>query len=241
MNVSAILRSSWQIYRRHLPLIFLVVAIVWIPFDLLLGYMDTFVFHPDDFLRSYRFARSLENTVGLVCVGALIQVTIMARMGDIPKFSSAMSSSLRLWGWMFWTQLLMNLAIVVGFLALILPAIFLGVRLCVASQVVIVERHFGTEAMRRSFALTRGHFWELFIAGIIIYFVFFAAFMLLTLLFTFLPGFEHWLIQSLIGFVMHLCYPFVTIAFTEIYLVLKSLEEAALVEAPSETAVHEVP
>src|SRR5688572_24977826 len=156
MNINEILRGSWRVYRKYFPLIFLMVALVWVPFDLLIGYMDTFVFHPDDFLRSYRFQRSIENTFGLIAVAAVIQATIDSRTENLPKFSNSMSTSLRLWGWMFWTRLLTHLAIVVGFIALIIPGIYLAVRLNCALQVVIAERHFGTEAMRRSFALTRG-------------------------------------------------------------------------------------
>ena len=144
MNISALFSKSWQVYRQQFPLIFVVVAVVWIPFDLLIGYMDVFVFDPDEFLRSYRFARSIENTVGLVCVGAVIQMTVASRGGETVNFSNAMSTSLRLWGWMFWTRLLTNLAIVLGFLALVIPGVYLAVRLAGASQVVIAERHFGS-------------------------------------------------------------------------------------------------
>ena len=238
MNISALFSKSWQVYRQQFPLIFVVVAVVWIPFDLLIGYMDVFVFSPDEFLRSYRFARSIENTVGLVCVGAVIQMTVASRGGETVNFSNAMSTSLRLWGWMFWTRLLTNLAIVLGFLALVIPGVYLAVRLAGASQVVIAERHFGTEAMRRSFALTRGHFWPVFLAGVSIYFIFIAAIAFVNLPLFFISVFEHWVMQGIVGFVMHLCYAFVTIAFTELYLDLKAQEAAVLAVAPSEATVQ---
>jgi hypothetical protein len=170
-------------------------------------------------------------------VGAVIQATIAARAGEIPKFSNSMPVALRLWGWMFWTRFLTNLATVLGLIALIIPGVYLAVRLCSALQVVMVERHFGTEAMRRSFALTRGRFWKIFLPAIVIYFIFIAAVAFLTLPLLLIPAFEHWIIQGFVGFIMHLCYAFVPIAFTEIYLQLKSSERIPAVAAAAEATV----
>ena len=237
MSSNDILWKSRQVYRRHLALIFATVAVVWLPFDLLISYMDAYVFAPEEWARSHRFGRLMENTVGLIVVGAVIQVAVQSRSGTQPVFSESMSTSLRLWGWMFWTRLLTNFATVICLLLLIFPGIYVAVRLCTALQVVMTERHFGTEAMRRSFALTKGRFWRIFFVGAVIWFVFIAFVAFLYIPLFFVPLLQHWIMQGIFGLFMHVGYAFVTIAFTEIYLELKSSESAALAVPHSEATI----
>jgi hypothetical protein len=48
------------------------------------------------------------------------------------------------------------------FLLFIIPGIYLGVRLAVSIQALVVEGRLGTEAMGRSWGLVRGHWWHAF-------------------------------------------------------------------------------
>lgn len=51
-------------------------------------------------------------------------------------------------------------AIVVGFAIMLIPAVYLGARWCVAAQVLIAEQCSSSEALGRSWNLTRGHIWR---------------------------------------------------------------------------------
>lgn len=58
---------------------------------------------------------------------------------------------------------LVGLGVFGGFMLLIVPGVILAVRWMVVSQVVVVEGSGGSEALRRSFDLTRGRFWASFL------------------------------------------------------------------------------
>ena len=60
---------------------------------------------------------------------------------------------------------------VLGFIALIIPGIYISVRLCVVAPAVVVEGHRGMDAMRRSWDLVKDNWWRvlgiLLVVGII--------------------------------------------------------------------------
>lgn len=57
------------------------------------------------------------------------------------------------------TFLLIYLLVVVGFVCLIVPGFYVMVCWSLAAQVMIIERRFGVESMKRSRALVRGAWW----------------------------------------------------------------------------------
>jgi hypothetical protein len=60
-----------------------------------------------------------------------------------------------------WISLLAALAVVGGFIALVVPGIILLVRLSFGTTILIVERRKGSKALGRSWRLSQGHFWRL--------------------------------------------------------------------------------
>jgi hypothetical protein len=49
-----------------------------------------------------------------------------------------------------------------GLILLVIPGIYVGVRLAVSIQALVVEGRRGTEAMGRSWSLVGGHWWHAF-------------------------------------------------------------------------------
>jgi hypothetical protein len=68
-------------------------------------------------------------------------------------------------------SILVGLATLLGLIVFIIPGIYIGVRLAVSTQALVVEDKRGTEAMRRSWDLVGGHWWHaaltLLVAGLI--------------------------------------------------------------------------
>jgi hypothetical protein len=56
--------------------------------------------------------------------------------------------------------ILVGLATLAGLIVLIIPGIYIGVRLAVSTQALVVEGKGGTQAMRRSWDLVGGHWWH---------------------------------------------------------------------------------
>ena len=65
------------------------------------------------------------------------------------------------WGRLFFTFLLSALAISVGLMLLVLPGLYIAVRLGLANQVCLLERKSPIEAMKMSWAGTADLFWTL--------------------------------------------------------------------------------
>lgn len=65
------------------------------------------------------------------------------------------------WGRLFFTFLLSALAISVGLMLLVLPGLYIAVRLGLANQVCLLERKSPLEAMKMSWAGTADLFWTL--------------------------------------------------------------------------------
>lgn len=61
-----------------------------------------------------------------------------------------------------WLAILYGLLVVIGFILLFLPGIFIAVALSVSFVALCVEDKRGTKALRRSFGLVRGRWWATF-------------------------------------------------------------------------------
>ena len=60
-------------------------------------------------------------------------------------------------GPLLWTVVLQSIFILIGIFALVVPGVFLFVRLYVSAQAVVIEETRGIEAMRRSWNLTENN------------------------------------------------------------------------------------
>ncbi|HYL61747.1 MAG TPA: glycerophosphoryl diester phosphodiesterase membrane domain-containing protein [Candidatus Methylomirabilis sp.] len=72
------------------------------------------------------------------------------------------------------TILLVGLATFVGLIFLIIPGIYLACRLALAIPAVIVEQESPTTAMERSWQLTDGHVWEMFLLLLLVWVISYA-------------------------------------------------------------------
>ena len=55
-----------------------------------------------------------------------------------------------------------NMLTIAGFILFIIPGIYIGVRLAISIEALVVEGRRGTEAMGRSWGLVGGHWWHAF-------------------------------------------------------------------------------
>ncbi len=194
--ITPILRHAWSLYRKHFGVVAAVVVAIWLPLDLLSSYMDYFVFGPDDVRKSFKFARFLDNFVGIVATAAVIAVGYSSCVGGHPAFGSAMSVGARSWGRMWWTRVLTGLSIVLGLILLIIPGLYLLVRLALVEPVVVCERVSGSTAMRRSFELTRGRFWQVVLLVLASGAIIIVPMACVILPIVFIPVLDHWIVDA---------------------------------------------
>jgi hypothetical protein len=214
--MQTILKQSWQIYREHFLAILAVVLAVWTPLELLSSYMDAFVFGGDELQKSLKFARLLHNFIGIIATAGVIFIGHEGLTGQKATFQSAIAAGFSSWGRMWWTRFLTWSAIALGFLLLLVPGLYLLVRLSLVEAVTVQERISGVAAMRRSFSLTDGRFWLVFRLGAALLGMFILP-MVLIMAIAIVPGLDHWVIDAITQLVADVAVAFGTIALVTAY------------------------
>jgi len=224
--MKSIILKSLGLYRRHIILISSIVVVIWLPFELMSSYLDYFVFGPDDLRRSFKLAQLLDNTIGLIPVAAVISLTSTALLGETPSFQFALREGLGSWCRMWWTRVLSRFALILGLLLLVVPGIILYVRLAVLEQVVVQEKVSGFSAMKRSFELTKGRFWQVVVLGLVYCAVLLPIFSVVVLPSVFLAVLDNWLIDAASMLILDIVGAFSAVLFVCAYeCFLRDLEQ----------------
>lgn len=104
--------------------------------------------------------------VQLVVTGALTRAGVAALAGEPIVLADSLGHAWRRLGGLLWVVVLSGLAILAGFIALIVPGIILAVLLSVSVQAFVVEGARGPAALARSWNLVKGHFWH--VLGVVV-------------------------------------------------------------------------
>jgi len=221
------------LYRKHFGVVATVVVVIWLPLELLSSYMDYFVFGPDDIRKSFKLSQFLDNFVGIIATAAVISIGFSSCAGKDAAFGSALAVGASSWGRMWWTRFLTRLSIVLGFLLLIIPGIYLLVRLALVEPVVICERVSGTTAIRRSFELTEERDWEVVILGLVYGIVTIAAIACVVLPPIFIPALDHWLVNAATWLLADVIVAFGTLNWLCAYLLFSKEDLTELADSPN--------
>lgn len=190
-----ILKHAWSVYKSNFGVIAAVILVICLPIDLLSSYMDCFVFDPDDFRKSFKFSRFLDNFIGIIATAAIISIGYKASLGERSSFRSALSTGATSWGRMWWTRFLSGVAIILGCLLLFAPGLYLMIRLSLVESIAVCEHVSGSTAMRRSFEVTRGRVWKLFLLGVAFGTIMIILMGCVVLPAIFIPALDHWLVD----------------------------------------------
>jgi len=219
---AAILKHAWNLYRSNFGVIVAVILVICLPLDLLSSYMDYFVFDPDDLRKSFKFSRFLENFIGIIATAAIISVGHKASLGECSSFRSAMRMGVSAWGRMWWTRFLAGLAIILGCLLLFAPGLYLMIRLALVESVAVCEHVSGPTAMRRSFELTRGRVWNLFVLGVAFGTIMIILMGCVVLPAIFIPALDHWLVDAATSLVADFIATYGTLCLFSAYVTLSA-------------------
>lgn len=211
--VRGTLAQAWRIYTDHFVVIIAAVCVVWLPLELIGSYMDFHVFAPDAIGSSFKLAQFFEQFIGIIATAAVISIGATATQNGNPSFSKSFTEALLAWPRMWWTSFLVNLAITLGVLLLIVPGIYLSIRLCLANAIVVAEQKSGINAFRRSFELTENNSWyilRLFVVLILLILLTLAAATIPPLLF---PTLDTWVYAAFTQLTCDFVAAFMTLCF----------------------------
>jgi membrane-anchored glycerophosphoryl diester phosphodiesterase (GDPDase) len=184
-GIGEILRTALQLYRRHWRTLLAIAAVVVVPLTLLQYGIGHWVRTNGQQLRdqvvvstsfwAVASASLLAALVGLllyqVLTGAITRTIAAEVAGQNLDVEQSYRFGFARLGPILVVSILVGLATLLGLILFIIPGIYIGVRLAVSIQALVVEGKRGTEAMRRSWELVGGHWWHaaltILIAGLI--------------------------------------------------------------------------
>jgi hypothetical protein len=225
VSIGAVLDEAWTLYTRFFLRFFVLALIVFVAVNLLFALVVEAVSSDDAgtavWLALLGLVTAIVGTTWLQ--GAFVYAVKDARDGAFDAtlgqvFSRVSPSILPL----LVAGLLAGLGIVVGFILLIVPGLFLLTIWAVIAPVIVLERTPPLNAFGRSRALVRGHGWTVFGIVIITGLLTGIASSILQAAFSFLPRFLEILVGSTIA--QAVVAPFSAIALAITYFRLRDAQ-----------------
>jgi hypothetical protein len=176
MGIGEILSTAFQLYRRHWRTLLAIAAVVVVPFTLLQYLLGDQVRTRGEetangvVIETATWAVGIAGLVAalagvvmfLVLTGAITRAVAAEVAGEDPSLEQSYRFGFhRLWSVLL-VSVLVGLATVAGLILFIIPGIYIGVRLAVSIEALVVEGRRGTQAMGRSWELVGGHWWHAF-------------------------------------------------------------------------------
>jgi hypothetical protein len=105
---------------------------------------------------------------GVIATAAAISIIAATYDGRSQGFFRAMGEGIRQWPKLWTTVFLYWIVCAVGLIVLVVPGVIFAVRGLYAVNIAAAEDVYGPTAITRSYALTRGRFWETLRRGLVI-------------------------------------------------------------------------
>ena len=175
LGIGEILSTALQLYRRHWRTLLTIAAVVVVPITLLHYLLGDLVRTQGETTRngvvetatwSVGIAGLVAALAGilmyLVLTGAITRAVAAEVAGQDPSVEQSYRFGFHRLGSVLLVSVLVGLATIGGLILFIIPGIYIGIRLCVSIEALVVEGRRGTEAMGRSWGLVGGHWWHAF-------------------------------------------------------------------------------
>lgn len=179
MGIGELIDAAIQLYRREWKVLIAIVALVLVPVTFLEAYLTRIIASPaasglitQDQATGALVASLVVATIQLLFIQPFLTASIARAASNVylgepvevgPTYRFALARVLAI----LWISILTFLALMVGFILLVIPAFLVFVRTAFASTVLVVEGKRGTKAFGRSWSLASGHFWRLFVTLIL--------------------------------------------------------------------------
>lgn len=205
-----LLSTAFSTYRQHFWLIASLTFVVWLPCDLIQSYCEYNVFDEENTGMSLRMSRFFASFGGIIASAGILHSLDLSAAGVTPTFKSAIGAGFAYWPRMWFANFLFGLAAIFGLILLIVPGVIVFVRCSILEPIVVRESVTGVTAIQRSFALTKGRFWQLagwfLVAGLASS----LAVIIIGTLFL-VPAFDWWLADAIISSLSAIPAAFITV------------------------------
>jgi hypothetical protein len=104
------------------------------------------------------------NYIFNIISSILLIFAINIRLKDIPITAKSLLTKLTFKNFFKYSFIwfIYGIALFLGLIMFIIPGIYIGIRLCLAPYIMLLKQQKIFSALKKSFQLTKGHFWKLF-------------------------------------------------------------------------------
>ena len=181
LGLGGILDQAFSLIRNHFGLLFGIVAVTIIPLQLVIGFLTN---HIQETIRAGGDVQQLAILQSVLAVFVALPLSILVNAAVIyavasvylsqpttvgASFGHALKRLLPLIG----TTILTGLAIMGGFILLIIPGIIFAFWFSLSQHVTVLENTAGTAALTRSKALMKGNIGTAFALGLLLWVIIF--------------------------------------------------------------------
>jgi hypothetical protein len=178
-GIGEILQHAFEIYREHWKNLIALVAIIVAPLTILQVFISDRLADAYDVSQTVNGELVVNGSLAAVWLGALATgvlsiLTFTILTGAITRAAALtflgrdldIAESYRFGLARFWSivlvGLLFALAVIGGFILLIIPGIYFAIRFSLSVHALVIEGHRGTAALKRSWGLVGGLWWHAF-------------------------------------------------------------------------------
>lgn len=157
MNPLIPLRDAWYFFSRNL----LTITLLCLPWVLLENLLAQFISHWTGASGNVPYSLLASLLLYPLYSAALILLVDARSRGLQPRLADLLAAALRLWPSFAVLTALSSLLILLGFSLLVLPGLWVMVKLAFAEYLLVLRGHTPLAALRGSMQLSSGHFWSL--------------------------------------------------------------------------------
>ncbi|MGZ0164653.1 MAG: hypothetical protein ACKVII_12070 [Planctomycetales bacterium] len=186
LSIGGILDQAITLTKNHFGAFFAVVAVTLLPFSLIQSGINMAIMPQDipliptpeeaaaiqkiqlENLPIILGAALLAFIVVPIANAALVKIVANTYLGKSTSFGDAIGSAFAMIIPLYWTWLLLTIAVSVGFVLCFVPGIIAMFWFSLATQIVVVERMNGIAALKRSRELMRGNIGTVFVLGLVL-------------------------------------------------------------------------
>lgn len=227
-GVGAVLRQSWRAYRKEFPTIAMLALIVFGPVEVLKNYFLHATNQQDNFQMVMRLDMWIGGILGaLLCPAVIFAVMWRFRCGEEPEIGRSLRWGVRQWARTFGYRFLASVAIVIGFILLIIPGILIAVLFSLVSPVVAVEGDAQSSVLQRSRELAGKHGWKILGACTAAFVVYLGIAIGVGAFYGVLSYFgDHWILSAAVDCAMDIGFAYFDVLLLCLYLGIIARKEA---------------
>jgi hypothetical protein len=170
LGVGELVDAALKIWRRHFGALARVVLVVVAPIEVLTALAIVSADPGTEVSAGEALAGGTAAVVGgalrllatLVASAATLQVVTVAHLGGEPDWRQSLALAAQRLPALLWLTVVTGAGLLLGFIALVIPGIYLSVAWSLAFAALMAENLKGTAALSRSYRLVRGRWWPTF-------------------------------------------------------------------------------